>query len=154
MRRQLERNWRSTRLTVGNDRFKEQRQTVKKIIFTAKSHFHTAQINEHSTDIKSLFRVTSSIMGMKKVTVLPKHNSLSALLERFNALFVQKIVTIRQNMRQDEFTLSPSVPVGETVSSVTVPDLSNFRPATMQEIEKRIKCPLQNHVDWNQCQLG
>ena len=85
---------------MDNDRFKEQRQTVKKIIFTAKSLFHTAQINEHSTDIKSLFRVTSSIMGMKKVTVLPKHDYLSALLERFNEFFVQKIMTIRQNMNQ------------------------------------------------------
>ena len=78
-------------------------------------------------------------MGMKKVTVLPKHDSLSALLERFNEFFVQKIVTIRQNMDQGDSTLSPSVPVGETVSSVTVPDLSNFTPATMQEVEKLIK---------------
>ena len=60
VRRQLERHWRSTRLTVDTDRFKEQRQTVKKMIFTAKSLFHTAQINEHSTDLKSLFRVTRS----------------------------------------------------------------------------------------------
>ena len=131
MRRQLERHLRSTRLTVDSDRFKEQRQTVKKMIFTSKSLFHTAQINEHSTDLKSLFRVTSSIMRMKKVTVLPKHDSLSALLERFNEFFVQEIVAIRQNMDQEESTLSPSVPVGETVSSVTVPDLSNFTPATM-----------------------
>ena len=69
---------------MNNDRFKEQRQTVKKMIFTAKSLFHTTKINEYSTDLKSLFRVTSSIMEMKKVTVLPKHDSLSALLERFN----------------------------------------------------------------------
>ena len=82
VRRQLERHWRSTRLTVDNDRFKEQRQTVKKMIFTTKSLFHTTQINDHSTDLKSVFRVTSSIKGMKKVTVLPKHDSLSALLER------------------------------------------------------------------------
>ncbi len=67
-------------------------------------------------------RVTSSIMGEKKVTVLPKHDSLSALLERFNEFFVQ---TIRQNMDQEDSTLSPSLPVGEAVSSVTVIDLSN-----------------------------
>ena len=77
-------------------------------------------------------------MGMKKVTVLPKHDSLSALLQRFNEFFVQIIVTIRQNMDQEDSTLSPSVPVGETVSSVTVPDLSIFTPATMQEVEKLI----------------
>ncbi len=75
-------------------------------------------------------------MGMKKVTVLPKHDSLSALLERFTELFVQKIVTIRQKMDQEVLTLSPYVPVGETVRSVTVPDLSNFTPATMEEVEK------------------
>ncbi len=50
-----------------------------------------------------------------------------------------KPVTIQQNMNQEDSTLSPSVPVGETVSSVTVPDLSNFTPATMQEVEKLIK---------------
>ena len=77
---------------------------------------------------------------MKKVTVLPKHDSLSALRERFNELFVQKIVTIRQNMMdQEDSTLSPPVPVGKTVSSATVPDLSNFTPATMQYVEKLIK---------------
>ena len=77
-------------------------------------------------------------MGMKKVTVLPKHDSLSAFIERFNEFFMQKIVAIRQNMYQEESTFSPSVPVGETVSSMTVPDLSNFTPATMQEAEKLI----------------
>ena len=41
-------------------------------------------------------------------------------------------------MDQEESTLSPSVPVGETVSSVTVPEVSNFMPATMQEVEKLI----------------
>ena len=76
-------------------------------------------------------------MGMKKVTVLPKHDSLTALLERFNELFVQKIETIRQNMDQEDSTLSAHVAVGETGSSVTVPDL--FSPANMQEVEKLIK---------------
>ena len=83
--------------------------------------------------------VTSSIMGVKKVTVLPKHDSLSALLERFNEFFVQTIVTIRQNMDQEDSTLSPCVPVAETVGSVTVLDLSNFTPAAMQEVENLIK---------------
>ena len=82
---------------------------------------------------------------MKKVTVLPKHDSLSALLERFNEFFVQKIWTIRQSMDQDESTLSPSVPVGETASSVTVPDVSHFTPATMQDVEKLITwCPAKS----------
>ena len=52
---------------------------------------------------------------------------------------MQKIVTIRQNMDRKDSTLSPPVPVGETVRSVTVPDLSNFPPATMQEVEQLIK---------------
>ena len=84
-------------------------------------------------------RVTSSIMVMKNVCVLPKHDSLSALLERFNEFVVQNIVPIRQNMDQEESTLSPSVPVGETVSCMTVPGLYIFTPATMQEVEKLIK---------------
>ena len=43
------------------------------------------------------------------------------------------------NLNKEDPTLSPSAPVGETVSSVTVPDPSNFTPATMQEVEKVIK---------------
>ena len=70
-------------------------------------------------------------MGMKKVTVLPKDDYLSALLERFNEFFVQKIVSIRQNMDQGDSTLSQPVSVGDTVSSVTVPDLYNLTAATM-----------------------
>ena len=50
VRLQLERHWRSTRLTVDDGRFKEQRKTVRKMIFTAKSLFHTTQINEHSSE--------------------------------------------------------------------------------------------------------
>ena len=42
-------------------------------------------------------------------------------------------------MNQEDSTHSPSVPVGETVSSVTVPDLSNVIPANMQEVEKLFK---------------
>ena len=85
------------------------------------------------------FTIVVFIVGMKKVTVLPKPDSLSVLLERFNEFCAQKIVTIRQNMDQEDATLSPSVPVGEFVSSVTVSDLSNFTPATMQLVEKLVK---------------
>ena len=46
-------------------------------------------------------------------------------------IFTDKSLTIRQNMDQEDSILSPSVPVGETVSSMTVPDLSTFSPATI-----------------------
>ena len=64
------------------------------------------------------------------------------------------MVEIRQNLDQEESTLSSSVPVGETVSSVTVPDLSISTPATMQEVEKLIKrspaksCGLDPVLTW------
>ena len=45
---------------------------------------------------------------------------------------MQKIETIRQNMEQEDSTLSAHLAVGESVSNVTVPDVSNFTPATMQ----------------------
>ncbi len=153
VRRQLERQWRSTRLTVDYERFKE---TVKQMIIAAKSLFNTTQINEHSTDLKTLFRVTSSIMGTKQATALPDHETL-------NKFFVQKIEMIRQNMDQED-SASPAA-VADPISSVTVPAFSSFTPATMEEVEKLIRqsptkscgldpvptCLLKQHIDaWYQ----
>ena len=80
VRRQLQRHWMSTRLTAGQWSFQRAAPDCQNMIFTAKSLFHTTQINEHSTDLKSLFRVTSSMLGMKKVTVLPKHDTAQWVL--------------------------------------------------------------------------
>ena len=142
VRRQLERHWRSSRLTVDLDRFKDQRKHVKNMITAAKSQHHTGEINEHASDLNALFRVTNSIMGTKKATVLPDHESLPTLLESFNEFFVQKIQLIRRNMDQTgQYDSAHGIPVAVAchTSAATVPALSAFVPATVEEVGKLIR---------------
>ena len=54
-RRNLEKRWRITRLTVDRDLFVAQRNTVKNLIKSSKSKYFSNLINEHQSDQKVLF---------------------------------------------------------------------------------------------------
>ena len=62
-RRQLERRWRQSRLTIHRDLFKEQRRHVNQLIASAKSAQYTAKIIvEAACDIKQLYDVVNTLL--------------------------------------------------------------------------------------------
>ena len=61
-RRQLERRWRHSRLTIHLDIFKEQKRHVNKLIPSAKSSYYTAKIIEAASDQKQLYNVVNTML--------------------------------------------------------------------------------------------
>ena len=61
-RRQLERRWRQSRLTVHLDIFKEQKRHVNKLISSAKSSYYMAKIIEAASDQKQLYNVVNTML--------------------------------------------------------------------------------------------
>ncbi|KAI0216206.1 hypothetical protein LSAT2_031753, partial [Lamellibrachia satsuma] len=83
-RRQLERKWRQSRLTIYRDLFKEQRRHVNQLISSAKSTYYTAKITEAASDHKQLYNVVNALL-IKPEASLPDGGSLEQLANRFSA---------------------------------------------------------------------
>ena len=64
-RRRMERRWRLSRLTVDREIFMDQRDIVKKMLYTANSEFYANQIKDQAGNPKALFRTVGSLLHTK-----------------------------------------------------------------------------------------
>ena len=96
-RRQLERSWRQSRLTIHRDLSKEQRRHVNQLIDSAKSEHYTAKITEAECDIKQLYNVVNALL-MKPEPGLSDCGSMDQLASKFSAFFQDKIRMIQENL--------------------------------------------------------
>ena len=96
-RRQLERRWRQSRLTIHRDLFKKQRRHVKRLIASAKSAHYTAKITEAACDIKQLYNVVNALL-IKPEYGLSDCGSMDQLASKFSAFFRDKIRMIHDNL--------------------------------------------------------
>lgn len=96
-RRQLERKWRQSRLTIYRDLFKEQRRHVNQLISSAKSTYYTAKITEAASDHKQLYNVVNALL-IKPEASLPDGGSLEQLANRFSVFFQEKVMLIQDNL--------------------------------------------------------
>ena len=96
-RRQAERRWRSTHLTVHREIFVKERATVKRCIRdTGKLHY-SSKIDTCSTT-KQLFAVSDELLGKAKTTSLPSNIPIADLPQRFCDFYVTKIKQIREDL--------------------------------------------------------
>ena len=133
-RRQLERKWRQSWLTIYRDLFKDQRRHVNQLISSAKSTYYTAKITEAASDHKQLYNVVNALL-IKPEASLPDGGSLEQLANRFSALFQDKVVLIQENLtlKADPNYVPPDG------SPCTVDNkLSIFLPATEDEVRRLI----------------
>ena len=93
-RRQAERRWRSTRLTVHREIFVKERTTVKRCLRDARSKI------DISSTTKQLFAVSDKLLGKAKTTSLPSNIPVSATCHRVfvTQFFVIKIKRIREDL--------------------------------------------------------
>ena len=96
-KRQLERRWRQSRLTIHRDLFKEQRRHVNQLIASAKSAHYTAKITEAACDIKQLYNVVNALL-IKPEPGLSDSGSMDQLASKFSAFFQDKIRMIQENL--------------------------------------------------------
>ena len=93
-RRQAERKWRSTKLTVHLEIYKESCANVSKMCHDAKCHYYQNEITTNSQNPKALFRITDRLLNKAKVAVLPEHANAETLANDFVEYFDTKIRNI------------------------------------------------------------
>ena len=125
-RRQAERLWRKTRLTVHHDMFRERCVLVSAQIQEAKKHYYLALITDSKNDARKLFGIVNNLLGRRKETVLPTNHPASELVDMFSRFFNEKIANIHRDIgssaSSDSFgDLLPSV----SATMVTLPPVSS-----------------------------
>ena len=128
-RRQLERRWRQSRLTIHLDIFKEQKRHVNKFISSAKTSYYTAKIIEAASDQKQLYNVVNTML-VKPEASLPDGRSLEQLASEFELFFQAKVKRIQENLVSD----ADYVPPDECPCAVGA-KLDIFLPATEDEVK-------------------
>ena len=131
-RRQKERLWRKTGLTVHRDLFMEERKQVNDMILEAKRTFYREAIMSCGQDTKRLFHLTSEIMGKTITSTVPMDLSPN-LANMFSDFFVQKIEQIHASIPPcDVPSLSEMHLSGEVIP------MSSFRALSIEETSRLI----------------
>jgi exonuclease III len=136
-RRQAERKWRKTQLTVDREIYKHQRQKVIRLIEQAKTHYYTGLIHEQSVDQKALFKLVKSLMGQNEATPLPPHESSKDLACAFGNFFIEKIDKIQkdlESLRNDQALVHEELLEGTCEAS-----LDMFVPVSECDIIKLVR---------------
>jgi hypothetical protein len=131
-RRAAEQTWRKSKLTVHREIFIEKKENVNQLIKSAKETHYSDMITQ-SSDQGMLFRVIDKISHKKSETVLPTHSSKEELANRFANFFQEKIEKIR-----DRIASTNDLPQVQEEKESSPPSLSEFKPATPEEVKKII----------------
>ena len=97
IRRQAERIYVKTRLTVHKDIFKSEKNKTIFVIKDEKKNYISEKI-ESSSSSKELFNVYNDMTGKKKTLTLPTNVPSSELPDMFNNFFIDKIDVIRNEL--------------------------------------------------------
>ena len=131
-RRQAERLWRKTRLTVHHDMFRERCKLVSAQIQEAKKHYYLALITDSKNDARKLFGIVNNLLGRRKETVLPTNQPASELVDMFSRFFNDKIANIHRDIgssnSSDSFgdLLPPVSATMDTLPPVSSDELFNI----------------------------
>ena len=145
-RRQLERRWRRTKLTVDKQLFKDQRNVVKSLFEDAKAKYYNEHIVECGNDQKALYGIVNKLMHRKtdSAAALPHHSSDGELAGDFSRYFIGKIESIRCNLESNTSTSDRAESESEREFDRNVPSscddhLTAFMPSSPLEIQRIIR---------------
>ena len=130
-RRSAERKWRTSKLEVHLQIFKDKCRNVNTLIRQAKCNYYTNLIKENANNQKTLFRAVSTLFN--KPTSLPTNTSIPDLTQQFSQYFVKKITDIRHNLNSSASTRQYS---NYEIQSKC--NLSQFKPIQEEDLKKII----------------
>ena len=78
--------------------FKIERSKFRQSLKGARKEFVSESVLECNRDNKKLYKLASSLMGMKKENQLPEYDSKEELANKFTEFFIAKIQTIRNRL--------------------------------------------------------
>ena len=143
-KRQLERKWLKSKLTVDENAFREQCRHYKNVLDGAKTDYHCAQIS--ACDTRQMFKLVNKLTVYKPAKALPSHSSKKDLANRFSKFFDQKIRRIRNLLDDLSVKSTPMTDINTDI--VCQSRFEQFQPlscdAVLDIIKKsRVKsCPL------------
>ncbi len=147
VRRQLERRWRRTKLTVYKEKYKEQCKIVIKLIEESRQKYYNAEVKSKAGDQKALFKVLDNLLHRKKESALPSHNSKADLANTFADFFVEKIEKIRSDLNLYINSNGLSQENESHLRKDFTIKLQEFSEATEEEILKIIKSSASKSCD-------
>jgi hypothetical protein len=132
-RRQAERKWRKTNLSVHLDILKAAHENVTSLCADAKAQYYCHKLEECKGDQKAVFKVGNSLLHRQKVSPLPCYESESDLAERFCTYFSDKIKTIRDSFSSVKPQTAPL-----SVDGKSPPQFTEFHMLEEDELSKMI----------------
>ena len=97
-RRQLERHWRHTKLTVDHEIYVAQKNLVNSMLASAKAKHYVSLVKNNSGNPKQLWSTIQTLSGNTKSRILPDHDNMATLVNDFNCYFIDKVAQIRDNI--------------------------------------------------------
>ena len=135
-RRQSERLWRKTKLTVHHQLYRKQCAKTNAIIRKAKLLHYSDQFHACGTDQKAIHRLASSLFGGKPKSILPESDDCSKLANDFMNFFVNKVKGIRKDMQDNLREENEFQPVLSKYDTRPPRHLPAFLPTTAEEVKK------------------
>ncbi|WAR11312.1 hypothetical protein MAR_025492, partial [Mya arenaria] len=101
-RRKAERKMRKSNLTVHTEIYKEACIIYNKLMLQTKKDYYSSKIEENSNDRRQIFKLTNTLMGCKRDTVLPSTDNDKSLANKFCDFFIGKIISIRNKLSENQ----------------------------------------------------
>ena len=133
LKRKLERQWRTTKLTIHHEIYRNQCALTNKLLKQARLSYYSDKVESCGRDQKSLFKVTKHLLGDSNETRLPSSQSPKALAQTFSDFFISKIETIRSDISSKNTTNEAHVEMSDQIQLETY--LTDFTPTTHQEVK-------------------
>ena len=105
-RRQAERKWRKSKLSVDHQIYREKHNLVTALSAKAKTEFYSQQIDECDGDHGKLFKIANSLLQKRREVHLPTHTCQKDLADRFVHYFSDKVQKIRDEFNNLDTTTS------------------------------------------------
>ena len=144
-RRKAECTMRKTKLTIHKEIYQEQCSISNRLLHKCKKDLFSNKIAEVGSDLKPPYRLTNVLMGNKREVILPSYHSEQQLTNTFGEIFMGKIEMIRNNVCASGDMENCDI-LRADIRFEGVP-LTNFSPASIDEIRKIIQRALSNHVN-------
>ena len=129
-RRQAERKWRNTNLTIFKDLYRQAKHNVSKLVYTAKCKFYTERIALASSS-KELHQIVNTLSNRHPPKILPTIYSSADLPSIFIKHITNKVEKLRANNASEHVTST-------LVTGTTVATFSSFENVSQLTVKECI----------------
>ena len=99
LRRKLERKYNKTKLAVDKERLDHQRNIYNHLLTQAKQDYFKTKIETAETS-KDLYKVCDNLLNREQKSVLPSHDCVKDLADKFITYFNDKVSNIRKDLEK------------------------------------------------------